>query len=186
MEAVKNDEDWPLSFPVLQKEVDQGEVSLEDDNLLWRDFPTLKGYAENKEGLIACRIYKTVKAKHLWNVIMTSTYDYAEPGFILIDKVNQDNNNWFCEDIRATNPCGEQPLPPYGSCLLGSINLTKFVKDPFTEKAKFDWNGYREVVSVFTRMLDNVVEINGLPLEGQREAIMNKRRHGMGLSLIHI
>ena len=180
MEAVKNDEDWPLSFPVLQKEVDQGEVSLEDDNLLWRDFPTLKGYAENKEGLIACRIYKTVKAKHLWNVIMTSTYDYAEPGFILIDKVNQDNNNWFCEDIRATNPCGEQPLPPYGSCLLGSINLTKFVKDPFTEKAKFDWNGYREVVSVFTRMLDNVVEINGLPLEGQREAIMNKRRHGMG------
>ena len=180
MEAVKNDEDWPLSFPVLQKEVDQGEVSLEDDNLLWRDFPTLKGYAENKEGLIACRIYKTVKAKHLWNVIMTSTYDYAEPGFILIDKVNQDNNNWFCEDIRATNPCGEQPLPPYGSCLLGSINLTKFVKDPFTEKAKFDWNGYREVVSVFTRMLDNVVEINGLPMEGRREAIMNKRRHGMG------
>ncbi|KKK77045.1 hypothetical protein LCGC14_2857550, partial [marine sediment metagenome] len=100
--------------------------------------------------------------------------------FILIDEVNQQNNNWFCENIRATNPCGEQPLPPYGSCLLGSINLTKFVLDPFTENARFDWDNFREVVSVFTRMLDNVVEINGLPLESQREAILSKRRHGMG------
>ncbi len=92
------------------------------------------------------------------------------------------NNNWFCEDIRATNPCGEQPLPPYGSCLLGSVNLTKFVLDPFTDKARFDWDDYREVVAVFTRMLDNVVEINGLPLAEQRDEIMRKRRHGMGYS----
>ena len=180
MEAVKSDGDWSLSFPVPAKELEQGVVDPTDETLLWREFPTTKGYVTNSEGLVACRIYRTVKARQLWNVIMTSTYDYAEPGFILIDKVNQQNNNWFCEDIRATNPCGEQPLPPYGSCLLGSINLTKFVLDPFTDNARFDWGNYREVVSVFTRMLDNVVEINGLPLEGQREAILNKRRHGMG------
>ena len=90
------------------------------------------------------------------------------------------NNNWFCENIRATNPCGEQPLPPYGACLLGSINLTKFVKKPFTEEAQFDWDKYKEVVSIFTRMLDNVVEINWLPLGKQRDEIARKRRHGMG------
>ena len=90
------------------------------------------------------------------------------------------NNNWFCENIRATNPCGEQPLPPYGSCLLGSVNLTKFVRDPFTDKAKFDWEEFNKTVEIFTRMLDNVVEIHGLPLEGQGKEIMNKRRHGMG------
>jgi ribonucleoside-diphosphate reductase alpha chain len=116
----------------------------------------------------------------MWDVIMSSTYDFAEPGFILIDRVNELNNNWWCENIRATNPCGEQPLPPYGSCLLGSVNLTQFVRNPFTEFAEFDWNEYREVVRVFTRMLDNVVEVNGLPLEQQRDEILRKRRHGMG------
>jgi len=180
MEAVKSDGDWSLSFPVSHKEVEQGTVDLADDTLLWKEFPTTEGYIANEEGLVACRIYRTVKARHMWNVIMSSTYDYAEPGFILIDKVNRQNNNWYCENIRATNPCGEQPLPPYGSCLLGSINLTRFVLDPFTDKARFDWDNYREVVSVFTRMLDNVVEINGLPLEGQRDEIVRKRRHGMG------
>src|ERR1700678_200644 len=90
------------------------------------------------------------------------------------------NNNWWTEKIRSTNPCGEQPLPAYGSCLLGSVNLTKFVVDPFTEDARFDWECYRKVVKIFTRMLDNVVEVNGLPLAQQRDEIMRKRRHGMG------
>ena len=90
------------------------------------------------------------------------------------------NNNWWCENIRATNPCGEQPLPPYGSCLLGSVNLTRFVREPFTARARFDWDEYRQVVKIFSRMLDNVVEINGLPLARQREEIIRKRRHGMG------
>jgi ribonucleoside-diphosphate reductase alpha chain len=111
---------------------------------------------------------------------MSSTYDFAEPGFILIDKVNEMNNNWFCENIRSTNPCGEQPLPDYGSCLLGSINLTRFVINPFTAKATFDWDSFKRTVQIFTRMLDNVVEINGLPLSKQRDEIITKRRHGMG------
>ena len=179
IEAVRSDSDWDLTFPISSKEIEGG-LDLKGDNVVWKPFPTTDGYTSNEEGLVACRIYETIRAQKLWNAIMSSTYDYAEPGFILIDQVNKNNNNWFCEDIRATNPCGEQPLPPYGSCLLGSVNLTKFVRNPFTEDAYFDWDEYAEVVEVFTRMLDNVVEINGLPLDGQRKEIEYKRRHGMG------
>jgi len=179
MEAVEHDQDWPLVYPVHVKE--QHEIDLADPaKVVWREWPTHENYVDREDGLVACKIYSTIRARHLWDMIMVSTYDYAEPGFILIDKVNEMNNNWWCEQIRATNPCGEQPLPPYGSCLLGSINLTTFVRDPFGPKARFDWDEYREVVKVFTRMLDNVVEINGLPLPQQRHEIESKRRHGMG------
>ncbi|MBN8223379.1 MAG: adenosylcobalamin-dependent ribonucleoside-diphosphate reductase [Xanthomonadales bacterium] len=179
MHAVADDADWPLVFPVSRKE--EGDIDLADAaKVVWRDWPTHENYIVRDDGLVACKVYGHIRARHLWDMIMVSTYDYAEPGFILIDKVNEMNNNWWCENIRATNPCGEQPLPPYGACLLGSINLTGFVRDPFTDQARFDWEEYKEVVRVFTRMLDNVVEVNGLPLQQQRDEIMRKRRHGMG------
>ncbi|MCB1698604.1 MAG: adenosylcobalamin-dependent ribonucleoside-diphosphate reductase [Pseudomonadales bacterium] len=180
MQAVQDDLPWPLVFPISATSLAEAEAKAGDAGILWRPWPVNDGYLQNERGETACRIYRTVPARHIWQTIMASTYDYAEPGFILIDRVNEMNNNWFCESIRATNPCGEQPLPPYGSCLLGSINLTSFVEQPFTEHAGFDWQRFARVVAIFTRMLDNVVEINGLPLAGQREEITSKRRHGMG------
>lgn len=180
IEAVQNDAPWPLVFP-LRRDESSDDIDLTDSRqVVWREWPTHEGLIVDNAGRVACRVYRTIPARRLWDVIMTSTYDFAEPGFILIDRVNALNNNWFCEQIRATNPCGEQPLPPYGACLLGSVNLTHFVRQPFSEKAFFDWEQFREVVAVFTRMLDNVVDINGLPLPQQRDEIMRKRRHGMG------
>jgi len=179
MQAVTEEQDWSLAFPLTPDEA----IELDTDDpeqVLWREWPLVDDYVTREDGLVACKVYKKVPARRMWDMIMSSTYDFAEPGFILIDRINEMNNNWFCENIRATNPCGEQPLPPYGACLLGSINLTRFVEQPFTDEAEFNWDEYRKVVKVFTRMLDNVVEINGLPLGKQRDEIERKRRHGMG------
>lgn len=181
IEAVKSDSEWVLSFPLTPKKLMNKDDSTE---IIYRDMPWLhdqQRYATDQEtGQVACMVYKKLRARDLWDLMMRSTYEYSDPGFILVDRINEMNNNWFCEDLRATNPCGEQPLPPYGSCLLGSINLTRFVVNPFTSEAYFDFDAFEETVRIFTRMLDNVVEMNGLPLKQQQQEIESKRRHGMG------
>ena len=141
MQAVKADASWPLVFPIKASSLAEAEHKAGQRGIVWRTWSGNDGYLLNERDETACRIYREVPAKHIWHTIMSSTFDYAEPGFILIDRVNEMNNNWFCESIRATNPCGEQPLPPYGSCLLGSVNLTRFIDQPFSAEASFDWTG---------------------------------------------
>ena len=167
MAAVEDDEDWLLYF-----HVDTFEPRSED--LVKMDF--------DDDGGVKQYVYAKWKARELWNLITEYTYKYSDPGIIFIDRVNDWNNLGYVETIRCTNPCGEQPLPPNGTCNLGAINLSQFVLDPFTNDARVDWDLLETITSHGVRFLDNVIEVTGYPLENQEEEEFNKRRIGLGIT----
>ncbi len=169
MEAVHDDAAWPLVFP--DGELDNGETG----ETIQRRWPGSKSP-------VPCRVFRRVAAREVWQRIMRATYDYAEPGVLFIDRINRLNNLRYREEISATNPCGEIPLPAYGACNLGSINLTRFVERPLRGDARFDRAGFEETVKVAVRMLDNVVDASQLPLPQQAAQARGSRRIGLGIT----
>jgi ribonucleoside-diphosphate reductase alpha chain len=167
MSAVRKDQDWPLVFPAAAGE-SEGEFLLRE----WsgRDAP------------VRCRVHRRVRARELWGLILRATYDHAEPGVLFVDRINRLNNLWYRERITATNPCGEIPLPPYGACDLGSLNLTQFVREPFAPNARIDEAELVATTAVATRLLDNVIDASHFPLTPQQESARGSRRIGLGIT----
>ncbi len=167
MKAVKNNEPWPLIFPATAGTTEGEVIDRRWGNAL-RPIP--------------CHVHRVINARELWNNIIRSAYDTAEPGVLFGDTINRANNLWYREQINATNPCGEIPLPSYGACNLGAINLTRFISSPFSHQAKIDWAAIEETVKVATRFLDNVIDISHYPLDQQREQALGTRRIGLGIT----
>jgi ribonucleoside-diphosphate reductase alpha chain len=168
MHAVERDEVWPLLFPLAPGENTSDEL--------------IERHWSGSEAPQLCRVFKWVKARELWESLMRAAYDCAEPGVIFIDRVNQLNNLWYCEHINATNPCGEVPLPAFGACDLGSLNLSCFVRRPFTPEASLDLDAISEASALATRMLDNVYDASLFPLPQQADEARATRRLGLGIT----
>lgn len=175
MKAVENDEEWQLVFP--KKHISYNQHSLTEDETVNRRWPGSDG--ENK---IPCRIFSRLKARELWDCIIKSNYNFSEPGVLFIDRINAMNNLHYSERILCTNPCGEVPLPPYGACVLGSINLSRFVTNPFSKEASIDMDGIRDTATLAVRILDNVINISRFPLEKQKKRVYHSRRIGVGIT----
>ena len=171
IKAVQNNSDWYLVFPTSEL---AGENKPQSKTIMrqWT------GYSDP----VLCNVVDVIQARALWEKIMRATYEYAEPGVLFIDRINYQNNLWYKEYITATNPCGEIPLPPYGACDLGAINLTCFVRNPFTENANLDLQGIEDITVVATRMLDNVIDTSRFPLPEQLNQALNCRRIGLGFT----